>query len=75
MTDVLQRIDKDTLALIQSFSEQFGCSFDVALQFLLKTGRNPQEPGEDDESYAARIQSLPDPLILDYRAFAPANDH
>ncbi|SCY93692.1 hypothetical protein SAMN02927923_02938 [Microvirga guangxiensis] len=69
-----QRIDDETMILVRSLAEQFGCSVEIALKFLLKTGRHPQEVGEDDETYAARLESLPDPYIWAYCSFDPAND-
>ena len=74
MIESYQRIDDQTMWLVQQFAEQFGCSGEGALKFLLKTGRYPQEPGEDDEAYAARLERLPDPYISAYRLFEPAND-
>ena len=74
MIESYQRIDDETMAFLRAFAEQFGCSVETALKFLLKTGRYPQEAGEDDEAYAARLESLPDPYISAYRAFEVAND-
>lgn len=74
MIESYQRIDDETMALVRLFAKRFGCSTETALKFLLKTGRYPQEPGEDDEAYAARVQSLPEPVVGEYRAFDAAND-
>lgn len=73
MIESYRRIDDKTSALVRSFAQHFGCSFEVALKFLLKTGRHPQEAGEDDEAYAARLESLPDPVIVKYRTVRAAN--
>lgn len=69
-----KRIDDETMAQVRSLAKQFGCSVETALKFLLKTGRYPQEAGEDDEAYAARLESLPDPDVAEYRTFRAAND-
>lgn len=74
MIDTYQRIDAETMALVRSFAKQFGCSDEVALKFLLKTGRYPQGADEDDEAYAARLEKLPDPYITAYRSSEAAND-
>jgi hypothetical protein len=74
LIETYQRIDAETMALVRSFAKQFGCSIEVALKFLLKTGRYPQEDGEDDEAYAARLESLPDPDVRAYRGLQAAND-
>ncbi len=74
MIETYQRIDVHTMALVREFAEHHGCSVEVALKFLLKTGRYPQKAGEDDEAYAARLDDLPDPVIVEYRSFEPAND-
>lgn len=74
MIESYQRIDEPTMALVRQFAEQFGCSVEVALKFLLKTGRHHQAPGEDDEAYAARLERLPDPRVAEYCAFEAAND-
>jgi hypothetical protein len=46
----------------------------VALKFLLKIGKHPQEADEDDEAYAARLDRLPDPDVKVYRGLQAAND-
>jgi hypothetical protein len=74
MIETYQRIDEQTMSLVQEFAHQHGCSDAVALKYLLKIGRYPQEADEDDEAYAARLERLPDPYISAYRAFEPAND-
>ena len=51
------------MSLVQEFAHQYGCSDEIALKYLLKIGRYPQEAGEDDEAYAARLERLPDPYI------------
>lgn len=68
-----QWLDEQTMSLVQEFARQYGCSDEFALKYLLKIGRYPQEAGEDDEAYAARLERLPDPYLLAYRAFEPAN--
>jgi hypothetical protein len=74
MVELFQRIDGQTMALVQEFAQQFGCSDEIALQFLLKVGRYPQEAEEDDEAYAARLERLPDPDVMTYRDTQAAND-
>jgi hypothetical protein len=51
-----RRIDAETVALVGSVAKQLGCSIETALKFLLKIGRCPQEHGEGDEAYAARLE-------------------
>jgi hypothetical protein len=74
MVELFQRIDGQTMALVQEFAQQFGCSDEIALQFLLKVGRYPQGAEEDDEAYAARLERLPDPDVMTYRDTQAAND-
>jgi hypothetical protein len=74
MFETFQRIDEQTMVLVQQFARQYACSTEVALKFLLKTGRYPQEANEDDETYAARLEQLPDPYVAAYRTFEAAND-
>ena len=68
------RIDEHTMSLVQTFAQQFGCSDEVALKFLLKLGKYPQESNEDDEAYAARLEQLPDPDVVVDRGISAAND-
>jgi hypothetical protein len=74
MIESYRRIDEQTMALVREFAQQFGCSDEVALKYLLKTGRYPQETGEDDEAYAARLEGLPDPDVMAHRGLEAAND-
>jgi hypothetical protein len=74
MIDTYQRIDDQTMSLVREFAQNYGCSDEVALKFLLKIGKYPQEAAEDDEAYAARLDSLPDPDVFPYRGFEVAND-
>jgi len=68
------RIDEHTMTLVQRFAQQFGCSDEVALKFLLKLGKYPQASNEDDEAYAARLEQLPDPDVVVDRGIQVAND-
>jgi hypothetical protein len=54
--------------------DQYGCSSEVALKFLLKIRKYPQGANEDDEAYAARPDGLPDPDVKIYRGIQVAND-
>jgi Zn-dependent peptidase ImmA (M78 family) len=74
MIESYQRIDEQTMALVREFAQQFGCSDEIALKFLLKIGKYPQEAYEDDEAYAARLDRLPNPDVVAYRGFQAAND-
>ena len=74
MIETYQRIDKQTMSLVREFAQQYGCSDQVALKFLLKIGRHPQQPNEDDEAYAARLEQLPDPEVIARQRFDGAND-
>jgi hypothetical protein len=74
MIESYQRIDENTMAQVRAFAEQFGCSVETALKFLLKTGRYPQQVGENDEAYAARLDSLPDPDVTRCPPFEPASN-
>lgn len=75
MIETFRRIDEQIMILVRDFAEQYGCSDEAALKFLLKVGRYPQEAGEDDEAYAARLEALPDPDVKVYRGLQAANDH
>ncbi|QRM35784.1 hypothetical protein [Microvirga sp. VF16] len=74
MIETFQRIDEQTMSLVSEFAQHYGCSNEVALKFLLKVGKYPQEDGEDDEAYAARLERLPDPDVKVYRGLQAAND-
>jgi hypothetical protein len=74
MIETFQRIDEQTMFLVREFAQQYGCSNEVALKFLLKIGKYPQEADEEDDDYAARLQRLPDPDIAVYRRVEAAND-
>jgi hypothetical protein len=74
MIEGFRRIDDQTMALVREFAQQYGCSNEVALKFLLKIGKYPQEDGEDDEAYAERLDRLPDPDVKVYRGLRAAND-
>jgi hypothetical protein len=74
MIETFQRIDDHTMSMVRAFAQQYGCSNEVALQFLLKIGKYPQEDDEGDEAYAARIDALPDPDVMLYRGLQAAND-
>ena len=74
MIESFQRIDDQTMSLVREFGQQYGCSDEVALKFLLKIGKYPQADDEDDEAYAARLDGLPDPDVFGYRGFEVAND-
>jgi hypothetical protein len=62
------------MSLVRQFAQQYGCSNEVALKFLLKVGKYPQEIGEDDEAYAARLDRMPDPEVMADRRIQAAND-
>ena len=74
MIETYQPIDVHTMPLVREFAQQYGCSDEVALKFLIKVGRYPQEADEDDEAYAARLERLPDPDVVAHRALEAAND-
>jgi hypothetical protein len=74
MIETFQRIDEQTMSLVQEFGRQYGCSDEVALKFLLKIGKHPQGADEDDEAYTARLDALPDPDVKIYRDIQAAND-
>jgi hypothetical protein len=74
MIETYRHIDIHTMSLVREFAQQCGCSDQVALKFLLKVGRYPQEADEDDEAYAARLERLPDPDVVAHRALEAAND-
>ncbi|MDF2972912.1 MAG: hypothetical protein K0R61_3362 [Microvirga sp.] len=74
MIETYQRINEQTMCFVRAFAQQYGCSDEVALKFLLKVGRYPQETDEDDEAYAARLERLPDPDVVAHRALEAAND-
>jgi hypothetical protein len=74
MIEGYRRIDDQTMGLVREFARQHGCSDEVALKFLLKIGKYPQEAEEDDEAYAARLNRLPDPDVKVYREIRAAND-
>ncbi|WP_114944810.1 hypothetical protein [Microvirga calopogonii] len=74
MIERFQRIDDQTMGLVGEFARQYRCSDEVALKYLLKIGKYPQEPGEDEEAYVARLDRLPDPDVVVYWGFAAAND-
>jgi hypothetical protein len=74
MIESFQRIDDQTMSLVREFAQQYGCSNEVALKFLLKIGKHPQGADEDDEAYAARLDGLPDPDVKVYRGIKAAND-
>jgi hypothetical protein len=74
MIETFQRIDDQTMSLVREFADQYGCSNEVALRFLLKIGKHPQVADEDDEAYAARLDRLPDPDVKIYRGIKAAND-
>jgi hypothetical protein len=74
MIETFQRIDDQTMSLVREFAQQYGCSNEVALKFLLKIGKYPQGADEDDEAYAARLDGLPDPDVKVYRGLRAAND-
>jgi hypothetical protein len=71
MIETFKRIDDETMAMVREFGRQYGCSDEVALKFLLKSGKYPQEA---DEDYAARLDALPDPDVKVYRGLRAAND-
>jgi hypothetical protein len=74
MIETFQRIDDQTMSLVREFGRQYGCSDEVALKFLLKIGKHPQDADEDDEAYAARLDALSDPDVKVYRGLRAAND-
>jgi hypothetical protein len=74
MIESYQRIDDETMSLVREFARNYGCTDEVALKFLLKIGKYPQEAGEDDDAYAARLDRLPDPDVVAHRGFKVAND-
>ncbi|ANY82711.1 hypothetical protein BB934_31120 (plasmid) [Microvirga ossetica] len=74
MIESFTRIDDQTMSLVRQFAQQYGCSSEVALKFLLKVGKYPQRIGEDDETYAARLERMPDPQVVACRGFQAAND-
>lgn len=74
MIETFQRIDEQTMSLVREFAQQYGCSTEGALKFLLKIGKYPQKADEDDEAYAARLDALPDPDVRVYRGIQAAND-
>jgi Zn-dependent peptidase ImmA (M78 family) len=74
MIETYQRIDDRTMSSVREFAQQYGCSHEVALRYLLKIGRYPQGDDEDDEAYAARLDGLPDPEVKVYRGLRAAND-
>jgi len=74
MIETFKHIDDQTMGLVREFARQYGCSDEVALKFLLKAGKYPQGTDEDDETYAARLDRLPDPEFVAYRGFEAAND-
>ena len=74
MIETSRRIDDQAMTLVREFAQQYGCSDEVALKFLLKIGKYPQAFDEDDETYAARLERLPDPDVVAYRGLRAAND-
>ncbi len=74
MIGTYQPIDVHTMSLVREFAQQYGCSDEVALKYLLKVGRYHQEIDEYDEAYAARLERLPDPDVVAHRALEAAND-
>jgi hypothetical protein len=74
MIETYQRIDDRTMSIVREFAQQYGCSHEVALRFLLKIGKYPQEDDEDDETYSVRLDGLPDPDVKVYRGLQAAND-
>ena len=74
MIEGFRHIDDQTMSLVRDFARQYGCSDEVALKFLLKVGKYPQGSNEDDETYAARLDRLPDPEVVAYRSLQAAND-
>jgi hypothetical protein len=53
MIEIYRHVDDQTMSLVREFARQHGCSNEVALKFLLKVGKYPQEADEDGETYAA----------------------
>jgi hypothetical protein len=74
MIETYQRIDGQTMSLVREFAQQYKCSDEVALKFLLKVGKFSQEANEGDEAYAARLEALPDPDVKVCRSLQVAND-
>lgn len=74
MIEQYLRIDDVTMSLVREFARAVGCSEQVALKYLLKAGRYPQEIGEDDESYVSRLERLPDPDVVVLQGSQAAND-
>ena len=74
MIETFKRVDDQTMGLVWEFARQYGCSDEVALKFLLKVGKYPQDPDEDDEAYATRLERMPDPDVVAHRRFEAAND-
>ncbi|MGF9764311.1 hypothetical protein AAII07_55345 [Microvirga sp. 0TCS3.31] len=74
MIETYQRINEHTMSFVRAFAQQYGCSDEVALKFLLKVGQYPQETDEDDEAYAVRLEPLPDPDVVAHRALEASND-
>ena len=68
------RIDEHTMSLVRAFAQQIGCADEVALKFLLKLGKYPQESNEDNEAYAARLEQLPDPDVVVDQGIPAANN-
>jgi hypothetical protein len=74
MIEGYRRINDQTMSLVREIADQCGCSEEVALKYLIKVGKYPQEADENDETYAARLDSLPDPDVVVYRGIKAAND-
>jgi hypothetical protein len=74
MIETYRPINVHTISVVREFAQQYGCSDQVALKFLLKVGRYPQEADEDNEAYAAPLERLPDPDVVAHRAHETAND-
>jgi len=72
--ETFKRIDDQTMSLVREFARQYECCDEVALKYLLKIGKYPQGACEDDEAYAVRLESMPDPDVVAYRGFEAAND-
>jgi hypothetical protein len=62
------------MSLVREIADQYGCSEEVALKYLLKVGKYPQEADENDEAYAARLDGLPDPDVVVSQTPQAAND-
>jgi len=67
-------VDDQTMSLVRCFADQYGCSDGVALRFLLKIGKYLQGVDENDETYAARLDALPDPNVVLHWVLRAAND-